>query len=420
MQHQAHSASLLQGRAAGGQATCLASQLAGGLVAAALRLRQRRRQPEESCVQLLAFRHLWYRCAGGLGLLLKAAGMAGLCPMPVQALNACGSVPASIDAGMVVAGKGLKQQPRRVPQLRELGTQLWLSSLEVLHAQLARPGGVADWAASCCGGHGSSVWLLANLAVPAGTALQASAPARALGQPVLLPGAQLCSSERMLAVVLMAGRRAAMQLGVRSCVCMQRRHVQVQTGAEHPEARLSTSLKFAEVVHQLLCSLPTSAMDDTEEEAAESATVATLLQGEPHGTRSAASSLAHGWRWASHRTLPVAAQAAQAPCSCAALLTIRLVPGLSAGVQTCHPGLGPGRPPAPWTCSSKCCAAMRASGRCCTRCCQLAACSMRICPFGGCCRPRGSLLPPTSSRHARLSTPAPLHDWQTLCRLCCD
>ena len=42
----------------------------------------------------------------------------------------------------------------------------------MLHAQLARPGGIVDWAAASCGGLGSSLWLLANIAVPAGAALQ--------------------------------------------------------------------------------------------------------------------------------------------------------------------------------------------------------------------------------------------------------
>ena len=38
-------------------------------------------------------------------------------------------------------------------------------------------------------------------------------------------------------------------------------------------------MQFAQVVHQLLCSLPTSAMDDSEDDAAEAAPMATLLPG---------------------------------------------------------------------------------------------------------------------------------------------
>ena len=44
------------------------------------------------------------------------------------------------------------------------------------------------------------------------------------------------------------------------------------------------AVQFAELVHELLCGLPTSSMDEAaDEEAGESMTVACLLRGEAQG-----------------------------------------------------------------------------------------------------------------------------------------
>ena len=60
----------------------------------------------------------------------------------------------------------------RCPQLQQLGPQLWLCCVPVLHVHSRLSGCLAAWVETQCRGRGDTLWLLANLAAHAGTALQ--------------------------------------------------------------------------------------------------------------------------------------------------------------------------------------------------------------------------------------------------------